>query len=356
MGNLRPLLGDKMTLHIRFKLLYNILICVMCVYTFLPVCAQDDKILSFVMDIPLSTCTPPDSLTSPNATRGRSHVKIFPHQLKGDTHQSMIVDEKRHIIVDWTPKSACTKVVEMFWKEMNITRGRNYPHAAFVHNYRPSFYLKCGTVSEDMLASDKYYKFKVVRNPFNRAVSSYLHLMKTNITHTILDGRKGKVFHIEEAQYEYPWNNLSFEQFLTLYKERIRPKLQIARIHGKVPNSAIFHFESQSSVEEMKRFTAHQKSIFNRIVHLEQFDADIALVNFDTHMNYSYPKGVDVHVVKKSVQPDVYHGDRLFADLKDNIPFNYGKFYNGRTKALVQNIFANDLKIYNYSFPFLKLY
>jgi hypothetical protein len=100
----------------------------------------------------------------------------------------MLLDEKRRVVMDWTPKAACTKAVEMFWIQMGISRGVYYPNSAFIHNYRNRmyFYSKCGHVGNDMLTIKQYYKFKVVRNPYNRAVSSFLHSMKTNIAHTII--------------------------------------------------------------------------------------------------------------------------------------------------------------------------
>lgn len=341
------------------KFLFLVILILVC--TFLPVIVSvENEALTHVIEIPISTaCTPPP----PPVSSGKKHHSrrvVFADDLKGNTHKSMILDERHHIIMDWTPKAACTMMVDMFWNEMNITRGLSYPHNAFVHHYRASFYTKCGTISENMLESDKYYKFKVVRNPFNRAVSSYIHLMKHNLTRSILTGRKGNKKEDDIAVVNLSWDLLSFEEFLHLYDnlKHVRPELE------SYDNAAIAHFQPQSSEDELKRFNEQQKSIFNRIVHLENFDHEIALVNNDTHMNYSFPERFDSHVVKKTAQPDVYYGNISFAEFRnhrnynyvDGIPADYGKFYNRRTKALVQSLFANDLKVYNYSFPFAKLY
>ena len=54
---------------------------------------------------------------------------------------------------------------------------------------------------------------------------------------------------------------------------------------------------------------------------------------------------------------DVYFGDKGYRELVEGgIPADYGQFYNQKTKEQVAEIFADDLRIYNYTFPFDKLY
>lgn len=299
------------------------------------------KELEFFLKIPSSICVAP---TSTKVRLGKSN---------DSKHGEMLLDTKHRIIMDWSPKAACTKAVEMFWNEMGIIRGIYYPRNAFVHSYRYSFYKQCGHVTPQDWTSKSYFKFKIVRNPFNRAVSSYLHLMKTHIAHMILwkslsiKGSVNKMENINKTE-----NHLTFESFLGMYHREVRP------VASSLHNLAISHFSPQASDEEVARFKAHKTSPFNRIVHLESFDRDIAIVNTLTKMNYSFPLGDDPHVVVKAEHPDVYHGNLTFYELMEahGVPENYGTFYNKNTQALVQDIFSDDLLIYNYSFPFAKLY
>src|SRR5438128_9625634 len=66
----------------------------------------------------------------------------------------------------------------------------------WVHKYRSEvFYRKHGFVDLNRhLLSGKYFVFKVIRNPYDRAVSSYLHVMKYCLTN--------------------PQDRMSFEQYL----------------------------------------------------------------------------------------------------------------------------------------------
>jgi hypothetical protein len=75
-------------------------------------------------------------------------------------------------------------------------------------------------------------------------------------------------------------------------------------------------------------------------------------------MNYSYPQRFGSHVARKfDHPPDIYHGNWTFSALHNNgIPGNYGMFYNRRTQKMVSDIFNDDLIVYNYSFPFDRLY
>ena len=309
---------------------------------------------AFLVDIPESVCSYREySAVSQNSSSSLTvHERrkvVFPHKLKGDVHSGMLFDEKRRIIMDWTPKSACTKAVEMFWNEMKIWRGVYYPTKAFVHAYRIAFYLRCGTVSQAMLDDPSYYKFKVVRNPYFRAVSSYLHIMKNRLVDMMFDKAK-----LSRDTGVKSLRDVSFEQFLILYMEQV---------HGKtLKNSAIQHFSPQSSSVEFMQYNirkkdTNRKPLFNRIVHIENFDEEIAMVNADVKTNYSYPDGVDKHVVKKQLHADIYHGNWSYSELaKNGVPENYGKFYGRKNKKIVQVIFRNDFLLYNYSFPFDRIY
>ena len=321
------------------KVIFNAYAWLLIVSSMVMVCVESSTHLpniefKFLLPVPSSICSSAGSSESRNE------------------NDYMLLDDKHRIIMDWTPKAACTKAVEMFWNEMNITRGLFYPENEFIHKYRLDFYAKCGKVSSKLLTNNSFYKFKVVRNPFTRAVSSYLHIMKTKIAHTLLWTKDHSGTRKSEEDRNNILNKLSFEQFLDLYVDQIRPTVDSHR------GVALSHVKPQSSQQEWRNFQTKQKSFFNQIVHLETFEQDIEVVNRATGRNYSYPPGDDFHVIHKKEQPDVYFGNVSFPDMLKlhGVPENYNKFYNRRTKRQVGLIFANDLKIYNYSFPYSRFY
>jgi len=116
----------------------------------------------------------------------------------------MLKNSNRKIIMDWTPKAGCSIMVAMFLDSMDIRQNINY--TGFVHTYRNEvFHLRYGHATMEELLDTSWYKFKVVRNPYDRMISSYMHVMKTEL-----------------KDYFFQYNttlqhNATFEQFVTIY-------------------------------------------------------------------------------------------------------------------------------------------
>jgi hypothetical protein len=89
------------------------------------------------------------------------------------------------IIVSWSPKSGCTTILKWFLEQNNLLEEANQ-HSEWVHNYREDK-LCCGTSYKKIcrdyftkVPSNKYI-IKLIRDPYKRAVSSYLHLLRYGI-------------------------------------------------------------------------------------------------------------------------------------------------------------------------------
>jgi hypothetical protein len=85
---------------------------------------------------------------------------------------------ERKIMMSWSPKVASSKSVMIFLSGMGFFYGINYTDA---HPFREQLYAKhCGIGSPCLMHDNSWFKFKIVRNPFDRAVSSYLFMMHEN--------------------------------------------------------------------------------------------------------------------------------------------------------------------------------
>ena len=117
---------------------------------------------------------------------------------------TMVKNSHRKIIMDWTPKAACSVMIAMFFDSMGIQQDINY--TGFIHRYRKEvFYPRYGHVTMEELLDTLWYKFKVVRNPYARMVSSYMHVVGSKL--------KGKFFkHNATLQH-----NATFQQFVSVY-------------------------------------------------------------------------------------------------------------------------------------------
>ena len=171
---------------------------------------------------------------------------------------NMIKDPSKMVIMDWTPKAACSVMVAMFFETMNIKQGVNY--TGFVHRYRQDVFLpRYGHVTMEELQDPSWYKFKVVRNPYARMVSSYFQIMKTF--------EKDKFFKFNTTLQ----HNASFEQFVSIYRNEW---------YGKRWGFDA-HIDAQLSDFEWVAYNNHDR-IFNQIVRYEHFDSEIQKVNRDT--------------------------------------------------------------------------
>jgi len=173
----------------------------------------------------------------------------------------MLKNSDRKIIMDWSPKAACSIMVAMFFDSMGIHQGINY--TGFVHDYRQEvFYHKYGLVTMEELLDTSWYKFKVVRNPYDRMISSYMHIM----LYTSLNAK----FFEHNATIRH---NATFEQFVSIYHNEWFGKGRHFLGSGHVDPQAL-------EIE----WEAHRNNVrlFNQIVRLEHFDTDIKKVNRDT--------------------------------------------------------------------------
>jgi len=117
---------------------------------------------------------------------------------------TMVKNSHRKIIMDWSPKAACSVMVAMFFDSMDIRQDINY--TGFIHRYRGEvFYPRYGHVTMEELLDTSWYKFKVVRNPYARMVSSHMHVVgsklqgkvsKHNATLQRLQGLSGSLIEI----------------------------------------------------------------------------------------------------------------------------------------------------------------
>jgi hypothetical protein len=259
-----------------------------------------------------------------------SHDNIHGKYTMYPTHGS-VVDNQRKILMEFTPKAGCTAAVAIFLNHMGFQYQKLYH--SFPHVFRQEyFYKRCGKVNPCILESPDWYRFKVVRNPYDRVVSSYLHVMKYGIL-------RNKFIPPNLS------NNCSFKQYLQLLKEVP---------HSKMDGFLGGHAGYQVNPLERELFFHNPDKIvlFHIIVKQEDFQKDLRVVNQATKSHFKHDAIAFSHFVQR------HHGDRHFVGtipynyIKHRIPSDYGLFYNLQIRNLVQEIFAFDLMVYNYTFPF----
>ncbi len=220
--------------------------------------------------------------------------------------QGALIDRKNKIIMSWSAKAGCTIAVKMFFHNMGILKDAlRYHH--WVHRYRGRvFYKKFGNPTTEEWNSPNYFKFKVVRNPYTRAVSSYIHAV----------------------------NFSNFKGSFALFTRRLLNK------RFKRPSDISQHWAKQSK-EDPK--------IFNKIVYLENFDSDMEDVNSLTGLNY-ITKFISDHHLRKT-KGIKFVGRKVFRPTVHSIP-EYKYFYNQRILDRVTELYYDDIMAYGYNVPF----
>lgn len=213
-----------------------------------------------------------------------------------------LIDRNNKIIMGWSAKAGCTISVKMFFDHMGILEeALNYNK--WVHEFRCMvFYQKYGTPTEKDILHSNYFKFKVVRNPYHRAVSSFIHYIK------------------------YSNKPLSFVNFVQFLKTE---NLENCDIHWKLQSSH------------------HDK--YYQIVKLENITEEIEKINILRGTKFKPNFTSDHHHIKENSNHFVGDQEFMACNTEKTIP-NYNDFYNSTIKEDITNLYNKDITGYGYVF------
>lgn len=216
-------------------------------------------------------------------------------------------------IIDWTPKAGVQSIVcKMIFNKLNILNEALNLHY-WIHIYREKkYYKKYGKVNKKMLSNKNIIKIKFVRNPYDRAVSSYLHACDTIILRKV------------------DKDDISFEVFLKLL------------VKNELPNNP--HYNLQSFEIEN-----NAGLVFDKIIKLEKLDKHLEELKqeYNLELENIFTSNHNRSTNAKNI--NYYIGNLNFYEIKKLIP-TYNNFYNNETKELVEKIYGKDIELYNYTF------
>ncbi len=241
----------------------------------------------------------------------------FKNNLITDREITALYDSKNKVVMDWSPKSGCTVVTKMFFKNMGLLE-EALQYNSWVHEYRMHVFYKNHPIIEEVFSDPELFRFKVVRNPYSRAVSSYIHVMKYPVMHEVVKERLWR------------WNaNISFRKFVKF--------LEKTDVLNCDP-----HYRLQK-----KFFEYGKPGTFNKIVKLESLQQGIDEVNSTTGQRFDLAGIGSGHHISRS--PDIINNAfKLRWDrIKDNVP-HFMHFYNDELKERVYEIYKEDFECYGY--------
>jgi hypothetical protein len=188
--------------------------------------------------------------------------------------------------------------------------------------------VQCGRASPCLYYRDDWFRFKVVRNPYDRAVSSFIHVMKYKEL-------REKVVPLKDR------TSLSFSRYVNiLEKLSVRDLQGFAGAHGGLQSHSYERVFYNSNV-----------TVFHEIVQAENPVESLARINSKVGTNFSVGFRAH-HYAERKGTVNRFVGNMPWNLLENQIPSNYGLFYNYEIKLRVQQVYLWDILLYSYSFPY----
>ncbi|MDG1215448.1 MAG: sulfotransferase family 2 domain-containing protein [Luminiphilus sp.] len=224
------------------------------------------------------------------------------------------------LLFGFTPKAGCSTVAKLFF--YNTPGHESTDFITWPHKYRQE-YKKLSPVRLTCWMAQGPLKIKFVRDPYTRAVSSYTHVMRRSLMHSI-SGSLSK----EASQF-------SFSDFLNW--------LTTIRLDFANP-----HFGLQRIPLESKLFR------FDHVIKTEALQERISYINQRHQLELKVPDELfsSRHHLDRSSAGSSFCGDTPFGELGitaegKNAP-PYAAFYNSDLAQKVSTLYKDDIDLYDY--------
>ena len=216
------------------------------------------------------------------------------------------------IIIIWQARAACSSVMKMYFKELNLLEDKYLKARTLVHQLRIKHSQKKSYIikkNKALLNKDTKYLHFVV-NPYRRAVSSYIHAMKTNYL-----GDKKK--------------NISFNRYIDNL------------INDKYDNN-IHHNKQYSFLDKQKKIEYIKMENFKKIK--DKFNK-----KYNLNFRLIEKKGINNKLRKTDKIIKKFIGKENWNNINSNYPNEYRYFYNHNLRQKVYNLYKEDFKTFNYT-------
>jgi len=238
--------------------------------------------------------------------------------------------------MDWSAKAGCTVSVMMFFEHMKLLEeARNY--ASWIHVYRIEVNKKNHPISIEDLLNPEFFKFKIVRNPYSRVISSYLAVM--NFVNNRVLKKPTKIWLEIKTEIinvlQLETSDLSFRQFID-YLQNIDIR------------------SCDQHIAQQRRYYENEFE-WDKICKLENIEEDMQDVNRLTGADFKIKGKTSHHHTSKNEQLKEYVSEKPWSAVKDQIP-RYSFFYTSDLAEKVAKLFYDDINAYRYSFDdFIRL-
>jgi len=233
---------------------------------------------------------------------------------------------RKNILLAWTPRAGCSFVMEIWFRFLGCYDAA-FAYNENPHNYRQDIIMKDpngGAAAEADLRAEGNFKFKVVMDPYHRAVAMYEHAAETLLR-------------------EHDFSFIEFLQYLETHNEQDEVRENPIRGFG-------FHYATQVALE------TNDSGMYDIICKIEDMDACISNVNSITGLNFALPPtdspSRDWHNHEhQHVEGDV--PNTRYSKIREDVQIPLSTdFYLGESGQyaanLVQRLYRYDFEAYGY--------
>lgn len=231
------------------------------------------------------------------------------------------------IILMWSQKSGCTSLLSWFFHHIGSLDIAKKYHP-WIHQYEINVFKKRDNyVSElaDQLFSKEKEVYKLVRNPYKRAVSAFLMLYYYDDPYWYSVWKA-----IREHQSSNNNKGISFKQFLYYIKDT-----------GSNISSTDPHFAEQY-IDGEEQFVDHYIYLEDFCNQIAEIEKKYKLKKTDITQLYS-PHNTSNHMIFEG-----HYAEMSISDPSFPVFPTYISFYDEETKKLVDDIYHGDFTMYGY--------
>ncbi|MCG8485304.1 MAG: sulfotransferase family protein [Clostridia bacterium] len=241
------------------------------------------------------------------------------------------------LILFWSEKSGCTTFLKWFFFQIGILE-KVMEYDPWVHKYEFEVYKKQNSYKEEMREQILHSKkdiFKLVRNPYKRAVSSFLALVFAIYWENQGTGLYREVEKINELFHnnKNSKKGISFKQFLYYIKD---------------VGSDVEKIDSHIA----RQYLEGEELFIKDYIHLENFSDDISKIEEKYQLKKCHPSAI--------AESDHHSAPRMniIGDYSETVITNenisqrslptYESFYDKEAVELVKEVFKKDVELYGY--------
>jgi len=247
------------------------------------------------------------------------------------TRPPPIIDSRNKLILFWSAKSGCTFVIKWLFDHMGLLEEALAYHP-WIHKFRVEKLYSDGALGssvQDFLVSPNLYRaVRIVRNPFKRAVSSYVHASRCSYADSDMTALLGRLVD-KDAGFSFR-EFVAYLETIDLTRCNVHHRLQVHPLERQFVPGSRFVIDLDHSMNSLPKL--------ERLLGLPQMDPG-------RYRESSH------HTRTSSHAKEEFSGDAAFNVLRQSegtVP-GYRSFYDADLERRVYNLYAEDFLLYGFS-------